>query len=90
MRRGGNYLVFLEIEEISVAPGLSSFANRFLKEQSLPYVDVTLEKLENELKLGGYSFETRKAYLGHVGRFIRFFGKNIRRNWGKTKLGNIC
>ena len=34
-----------------------------------------LDKMEEELKLRGYGRKTCKAYLGHVGRFIRFFDK---------------
>lgn len=34
-----------------------------------------LEAVDQELKLRGYGAKTRKAYLGHVDRFIRFCGK---------------
>ncbi|MDP6038444.1 MAG: site-specific integrase [Candidatus Latescibacteria bacterium] len=38
----------------------------------------TLQAMESELKLKGYSAKTRKGYLGHVRRFLSFFGNDPR------------
>lgn len=32
-----------------------------------------VEKMDNELKLGGYSPKSRKAYLNHMKRFVQYF-----------------
>ena len=37
-----------------------------------------LEDMEKELKLGGAAYKTRKAYLGHARRFIKFCAKDPR------------
>ncbi|MCX7709399.1 MAG: tyrosine-type recombinase/integrase [Clostridia bacterium] len=38
------------------------------------YYDIRI--VENELKLKGYSYKTRKAYIGQIKRFIEFYGKS--------------
>jgi integrase/recombinase XerD len=36
-----------------------------------------IKEMENELKLKGYSFKTRKSYLSHIKRFESFINKNL-------------
>jgi len=36
------------------------------------------EAVKKELKLRGYSWRTRKAYLHHIDRYLRYFGKDPR------------
>ena len=42
----------------------------------LPRRTRMLVAMDEELKLRGYTAKTRKAYLGHVARFVRFSGKD--------------
>jgi len=37
-----------------------------------------LKMIEEELKLKGYSFKTRKAYLGHIERFLSYTNKSLK------------
>lgn len=43
-----------------------------------------LADMEGELRLKGYSLKTRKAYLGHVRRFINIYGD--REKYGEKEV----
>lgn len=43
-----------------------------------PEINKILIDMANELKLKGYSFKTKKAYLGHLKRFISYYKKDIK------------
>ena len=45
------------------------------RRREVPNQAQILEAMDQELKLRGYSAKTRRAYLGHLARFIRFYGK---------------
>ena len=45
--------------------------------EDFEYSKDTIMLLKNELKLRNYSLRTQKAYLGHVRRFLQFYGKSI-------------
>jgi integrase len=47
-------------------------ANNFDRESKIQELGFSLKRMEEILKLKGYSPETRKAYLGHIKRFISF------------------
>ena len=53
-------------EEVEIDPALRSASDP---------IQETLNAVEDELKLRGYSPRTRKAYRGQVGRFLRWVGK---------------
>jgi site-specific recombinase XerD len=48
-----------------------------IKFQQNPENDKLINALEEQLKLKGYSFKTRKLYKGHINRFTSFINKNI-------------
>ena len=61
---------------------ISLFAGEEIKisnSQFLVYLKYNeiLKRVEEELKLKGYSFKTRKAYLGHIERFLSYTNKGF-------------
>lgn len=42
-----------------------------------PENDKVINALDEQLKLKGYSFKTRKLYKGHINRFVSFINKSI-------------
>lgn len=48
-----------------------------IKFQHNPENDKVINALDEQLKLKGYSFKTRKLYKGHINRFVSFINKSI-------------
>ena len=55
--------------------GLIALTN-FNNNSSKPWEIDIVENMTNELKMGGYSPKTKKAYIGHIKRFIAFYEEN--------------
>ena len=63
-------------EQVEVDPSLLLPTSQRSSESSEPRQSGVLMEMAQELRLKGYRFKTRKAYLGHVERFIRFHQKD--------------
>lgn len=62
-------------EWVEVDPSLRPLKGEPLRRGEASKQPQILAKMEQELKLRGYGARTRKAYLGHVARFINFYDK---------------
>lgn len=63
-------------EEVKADESLESTISSLSKGNNAPQVpglNEAVEKMEEELKLGGYSRQSRKAYGGHVKRFLSYY-----------------
>lgn len=60
-------------EKINVESSLLPIARMYLPYLPAPDEEKLLRKVNEEIKLRGYSPKTNKAYLGHIKRFIRYF-----------------
>ncbi|MFQ6084088.1 MAG: site-specific integrase [Candidatus Aminicenantia bacterium] len=72
-----NILTLFAGEEIHIDPALQASISPARETQTLGWIEIT-EVVVKELKLKGYSQKTRKAYLHHIERFIRYFLKDPR------------
>lgn len=54
-----------------------------------PKPEQLLEAMSEELKLRGYGAKTRKAYLGHVARLVRFFDEEPQA-LGEVHIRGLC
>ena len=62
-------------EWVEVDPSLRPLKAEPLYRREASKQPQILERMDQELKLRGYGARTRKAYLGHIARFINFYGK---------------
>ncbi|MCL0080226.1 tyrosine-type recombinase/integrase [Dehalococcoidia bacterium] len=63
-------------EQVKVEPSLRPLKDSLICQGEDPQLVQLLEAMDQELRLHGYAAKTRKAYLGHVDRFARFYGND--------------
>ena len=63
-------------EQVKVEPSLRPWKDSLICRGEDPQLVQLLEAMDQELRLHGYAAKTRKAYLGHVDRFARFYGND--------------
>lgn len=66
-------------DEIKADSRLESTILNLSKASEVPQIrglKEAVEKMDNELKLGGYSRQSRKAYLNHMKRFVHYFQRD--------------
>jgi integrase/recombinase XerD len=77
-------LIIFSDEEIQTDSRLDSTIHNFVHNTKhslskasglgeIPGLNEVVERMDNELKLGGYSPKSRKAYLNHIKRFVLYF-----------------
>ncbi len=74
-------------EQIEVHPSLHS--SKTPPEEPEPYHTKSLLAMAQELRLRGYRAKSRKSYLGHAERFVRFYGKDPQ-SLGKKEVRQLC
>ena len=65
-------------EKVELDPTLRAARPESTRQKSMSQDLQAIALMTEELKLRNYGAKTRKNYLGHVDRFIRFFGKDAR------------
>jgi len=64
-------------EKVYLDPALKVSSYQRTDAQTQAWAEIT-EAVKKELKLRGYSQKTRKAYLHHIDRYLRYLGKDPR------------